>query len=124
MIHLNPEFCRFSIKGRVLVEADFGKTLGELGFQNRDIVTVQKLAIQDPQVEETNLIDPVTGKFVSEAYEIISDWYTEFSNEEGLMTKDSAIRFINRVTHEACINEDRRITLLFGNHDADKDGIL
>jgi hypothetical protein len=124
MIHLNPEFCRFSIKGRVLVEADFGKTLGELGFQNRDIVTVQKLAIQDPQVEETNLIDPVTGKFVSEAYEIVSNWYTEFSNEEGLMTKDSAIRFINRVTHEACINEDRRITLLFGNHDADKDGIL
>ena len=70
------------------------------------------------------MIDPATRKFVAEAYKILSEWYTEFSNEDGVMTKDSAIRFINRVTHEACINEDRRINLLFGNHDADKDGII
>jgi hypothetical protein len=53
MVGLAPQFVEVKLKsGKAISEFDHGKTLGELGFANYDIVTVNKLYFEDAVVVE------------------------------------------------------------------------
>jgi hypothetical protein len=48
MVGLAPQYVEVKLKsGKVISEFDHGKTLGELGFSNYDIVTVNKLYFEE-----------------------------------------------------------------------------
>lgn len=110
--------------GEVISEVDHGKTLGELGFKNYDIVTVTKLYFDESGVVAYQPIDETTGHFTEKAYKIFSEWYDLYSTEAGVMTPESATGFILGATHEVVGPEDGRIKGLFDAYDADKDGII
>lgn len=125
MISLAPQFVEFRLKTTELIdEADYGKTLGELGLKNYDVVSINKLNFEDAVVQPQNLIDPATNKFVDRAYQIFSEWYDLYSDEDGVMTPESTTRFILGATNEMISPEDSRIKGLFDGYDSNKDGRL
>ena len=70
------------------------------------------------------LIDPATNKLTEKAYNLFDSWYSKYSDETGVMTPESAVRFIKGATGDDVSSSDDRITKLFHAYDADKDGIL
>lgn len=123
MIDLAPQYCEFKLQsGKKISETDYGKTLGELGFKNSQIVTVTKLEIED--IPNVNLIDPETKKLVKKAYDIFNEWYDRYSDPNGQMTPQSATRFILGATNEVVVAEDKRIKDLFDAWDKNKDGVI
>ena len=86
-------------------------------------MTVRKLYFEDEVVDEYNPINE-NGEFTERAYNIFSEWYDLYSNEEGKMTPESATRFILGATNEVVGPEDGRIKGLFDLHDSNKDGVI
>jgi hypothetical protein len=124
MCNLAPQYCDVKLSnGKRIKDSDYGKTLGELGLKNYDIVTVTKNDV-DEDIPNVNLFDPATNKFVTAAEEIFSEWYDKYSNSENKMTPESATRFILGATNELITKEDGRITGLFNAYDSDKDGVI
>jgi Ca2+-binding EF-hand superfamily protein len=78
----------------------------------------------DRNVTPGDLIDPQTNKLSAKAFDIFNEWYDLYSNENGVMTPESTIRFIAGATNEMVSTEDSRIKILFSNFDSNKDGIL
>lgn len=114
----------FNLKnGYAIKEQDNGKTLDELGFKNHDIVTVSKLYTSDYGVEAAPLIDPMTNKLTDRVRMIFSEWYDLYSNQDGVMTPESATRFILGAINEVVSKDDSRVKILF-SQDANGDGIL
>lgn len=59
------------------------------------------------------LIDPTTNNLNATVYKIFSDWYDLYSNDEGVMTPESATRFILGAINEVVSKEDQRVRHLF-----------
>lgn len=109
--------------GKKVKKSEYGKLLGELGFKNNDIVTVKKNRV-DADTEPAGILTSDDGVMVPACRRIISDWYDKYSNDKGVMTPESATRFILGATNESVPAEDGRIKGLFDAHDSNKDGVL
>ncbi len=64
------------------------------------------------------------GKLVEKAYNIFNEWYDLYSNADGVMTPESATRFILGATNEPVSAEDKRIKDLFAGYDSNNDGVM
>ena len=109
--------------GRIISDSDYGKTLGELGLRNYDVVIVTRNDVDDDLPHEV-LIDPETDRLVEKAAVIFSEWYDRYSNADNKMTPESATRFILGATNELIQKDDGRVIGLFNIYDGNKDGIL
>jgi hypothetical protein len=123
MCELAPQYVEVKLQGEKITESDYGKTLGELGLKNHDIVSVKRNDYED-DVQVEPLIDPETNKLSKKAYKIFSDQYDKFSNKDGVMTPESTTRFILGVTGEFVLQTDGRIKILFERYDSNNDGVL
>ncbi len=74
---------------------------------------MSKLYTSDYGVVPVPLIDSTTNKLNEAAYKIFSDWYDLYSNEDGVMTPESATRFILGAINEVVSKEDSRVKSLF-----------
>jgi len=62
MCDLAPKYVEFKLSnGNIIKDLDYGKTLGELGIKNHDIITVNKNNYKD-ETGISHLIDSSTGK--------------------------------------------------------------
>lgn len=109
--------------GKKVRDTDYGKTLGELGIKNQDIITVKKNSVDADTEPNCTLVDQ-EGKLCERAANLFSEWYDKYSSKEGAMTLASTTRFILGATNESISAEDGRIKSLFDGYDQDKDGVL
>ena len=95
-------------------------------MRNFDIITVVKNSTDDGMktAGEAQLRDPATGALVEKAAKIFNEWYDKYSDERGVMTPESATRFIYGATHERVQSTDSRIEGLFNKYDPQKTGIM
>ena len=56
------------------------------------------------------------------AHYIFNSWFDDFSNEEGVITPESATLFIHAVTNEFVTPIDNRISMMFKAEDKNQDG--
>ncbi len=125
MCQLAPQYCDLKLSsGRVISESDYGKTLGELGLRNYDVVIVTKNDVDDDHLPHEVLIDPATDRLTERSAQIFSEWYDRYSNADNKMTPESATRFILGATNELIQKDDGRIVGLFNSYDGNKDGLI
>lgn len=75
-----------------LREIDNGKTMKDLGLRGGEILTAQKLSI-DEHIPNAPLIGS-DGELTAPAVRIFSDWFDMFCDKDGAFTKESAAHFI------------------------------
>ena len=126
MCELAPQFVTVRLQnGQEIKDTDYGKTLKSLGLKNQQVVTLTQTNYEATKTSDTCvLIDPATNKLTKKAYNLFNSWYNKYSDETGVITPESAVRFIKGVTGDDVSSSDDRITKLFHAYDADKDGIL
>lgn len=109
--------------GRHKINAsDYGKTLGEMGFRNHDIITVRKNNVDDKSVQYP-LVTAEKDKLSDRAFVIFNHWFDIFSEqpERNHISPNSATFFIKGATGEDVIPTEHRIKGLFDAHCAAKD---
>lgn len=100
-----------------------GKTLTDYGIKNGDIFFASR---DDSAVEELPpepLVDD-NKQFTEKASTVFNDWFTEYSNDDDKMTKESCGLFIRGVTSEPPKLHDDRVEGLFKEHDKNQDGFI
>lgn len=125
MCELAPQYTTFTLNKRKIGPNDYGKTLGELGFKNHDIVTVKKKEVVDTSTPFP-LCNPEKTALSERGSAIFNIWFDMFSEqpERVVMTPESTTWFIKGATGEEVAPNENRITGLFDAHDKDKDGKL
>jgi hypothetical protein len=122
MCDLAPQYVdiRFANQQKIK-DTDYGKTLGELGLKNYDVITVRKNEFDD-DIPHVTLYE--NGKLVEKAFNIFNEWYDLYSGPNGVMTPESTTRFILGATNEPVSVEDKRIKDLFSMYDGNSDGVM
>ena len=106
--------------GVVIKDADNGKTLAELGFASGDTVSAHKINVEE-EVPNAQLIGP-DGRLSDKAKQIFNEWFDQYSDESGSMTKETCALFIKGCTGEYPGVSDERIVNLFKTYDINNDG--
>jgi len=86
--------------GKKIKDTDYGKTLGDMGMRNHDIITVKKNRYEE-DIPHVNLIDPATRQLTVAADRVFNNWYDKYSDKTGFMTPLSTTRFILGATNES-----------------------
>lgn len=98
-LDLAPKYLKLEKgSGRVLRDIENGKTLGELGFSNNEVITAYKIQIEE-EVANAPLIGP-DGKLSEKARSIFNEWFDMYSDETDGMTKETCALFIKGCTGE------------------------
>jgi hypothetical protein len=81
-LELIPKYLRLERQnGKAIRDLDNGKTLGELGIQNNEVIVATKMHVEE-EVPNAPLIGP-DGKLSTRAKEIFNEWYDMYSDENG-----------------------------------------
>jgi hypothetical protein len=79
--------------GQRIRKSDYGKLLCDVKLKNGDIITLKKNKVNADTLPTCPLVDQ-SNKLVPRAHALINEWYDKYSNEKGVMTPESATRFI------------------------------
>lgn len=106
-------------------DTDNGKTLKEFGIKHRDFFTARRLELDEvgENIDFAPLLDE-NQQFTEQAAKIFNDWFTLYSNDDDLMSKEGCGLFIRGVTSEPPKIYDERVDSLFKTHDKNKDGFI
>lgn len=103
-----------------LKDIDNGKTIAALGLAGGEILTAQKLAVEE-HIPNAPLIGG-DGELTPAARRIFGGWYDRFCDGEGAFTRQSAAHFIQACCGDLPAPSDQRISALFQAYDGDSDG--
>lgn len=119
-LDLAPKYLKLErAQNKVIKDTDNGKTLGELGILNNEILSAHKVNIEE-EVANAPLIG-TDGRLSEKLKQIFNEWYDMYS-ENGQMTKETCALFIKGCTGEFPSVSDERITNLFKTYDCNGDG--
>lgn len=119
-LDLAPKYMKVEKMGNSIKDIDNGKTLAELGFQAQDTLTIYKINIEE-EVPNAPLIGP-DSHLSEKAKQIFNEWFDNYSDENGQMTKETCALFIKGCTGEYPGVNDERIANLFKVYDSNSDG--
>lgn len=98
-LDLAPQYLKLELNGgRVVKDLENGKTLAQLGFQSNDFVTAYKIVVEE-EIPKAPLVGP-DGKLTERATQIFNEWFDMYSDETGVMTKETCALFIKGCTNE------------------------
>ena len=121
-LELAPKYLKLELaqgEGRVIKDIENGKTLGELGIKNDEVITAYKIHIEE-EVADAPLRTP-DGKLSEKASQIFNEWFDMYSDEQGAMTKETCALFIKGCTGEHPSVNDERIQSMFKQFDVNND---
>lgn len=125
MCEIAPQYADITLQGgKSIKTSDYGKTVGEIGMKNNDMISIRQNSFKDEGIEEADPVDHVNNCLTPAAYAIIDEWYSRYSDKTGVMTPESTTRFILGATGEHIGPTDGRIEGLFKGYDSNKDGKL
>lgn len=122
MLDLAPKYLKLEIGigGKVITQAENGKTLAQLNLQSNDSVFAYKKQV-DEEIPNAPLIAQ-DGKLSEKAKQIFNEWFDLYSDENGGMTKETCAKFIKGCTGEQPLPKDDRIEGMFKLYDSNNDG--
>lgn len=86
MCELAPQYADVMLSGgKRIKDTDYGKTLGEMGMRNHDIITVKRNKFEE-DIPHVSLIDPATKELTDAAHRVFDNWYDKYSDQTGVMT--------------------------------------
>ena len=96
VLDLAPKYLQLSLSSGAslseLRDIDNGKTMKALGLRGGEILTAQKLSIEE-HIANAPLIGS-DGELTAPAVRIFSGWFDMFCDKDGAFTKESAAHFI------------------------------
>ena len=91
-----------------------------MGIEDHDTISASKNKVEE-EVANAPLIGN-DGKLSEKAKQIFNEWFDLYSNEEGVMVKETCALFIKGCTGEYPSVTDERIATLFKTYDSNNDG--
>ena len=121
-LELAPKYLKLELsqgEDRAIKDIENGKTLGEMGIKNDEVITAYRINI-DEEVEDALLITPC-GYLSVKARQIFNEWFDLYSDESGSMTKETCALFIKGSTGEHPSVNDESSQTMFKNYDINND---
>jgi hypothetical protein len=126
ILALAPKYVQLTLgsssSGKILRDADNGKTMKALGLTGGETIQASKLQV-DEYIPNAPLIG-ADGDLTGPAKRIFSEWYDMFLDSEGNFTRESAAHFIQAACGDLPNQNDSRINGLFQAYDGNSDGKL